>query len=45
METQGEWWKRSNQNNENCQYGSETLPIVDKQTYLGIEMISSDHYT
>ena len=32
-------------NNENFQYGSETLPIVDKQTYLGIEMTSSGRYT
>ena len=31
-------------NNENFQYGSETLPIVDKQTYLGIEMTSSGRY-
>ena len=32
-------------NNENFQNGSETLPIVDKQTYLGIEMTSSGRYT
>ena len=32
-------------NNENFKYGSETLPIVDKQTYLGIEMTSSGRYT
>jgi len=32
-------------NNESFQYGSETLPIVDKQTYLGIEMTSSGRYT
>jgi len=29
---------------ENIQYGSQTLPIVDKQTYLGIEM-TSGRYT
>ena len=33
------------ENNENFQYGLETLPIVDKQTYLGIEMTSSGRYT
>ena len=33
------------ENNENFQYGSEILPIVDKQTYLGIEMTSSGRYT
>ena len=32
-------------NNENFRYGTETLPIVDKQTYLGIEMTSSGRYT
>ena len=26
-------------------YNNETLPIVDKQTYLGIEMTSSGRYT
>ena len=26
-------------------HGSETLPIVDKQTYLGIEITSSGRYT
>ena len=52
METQGQ---KSNiiilsgngqaKNNENFQYGSETLPIIDKQTYLRIEMTSSCCYT
>ena len=32
-------------NNENFKYGSETLPIVDKQTHLGIKMTSSGRYT
>ena len=32
-------------NNENFRYGTETLPIVDKQTYLEIEMTSSGRYT
>ena len=53
METQGEYQKikyhhsgnGQPKNNENFQYGSETLPIVDKQTYLGIEMTSSGRYT
>ena len=55
METKGEYQKKSNiiifsgngqtKNNENFQHGSETLPIADKQTYLGIEMTSSGRYT
>ena len=32
-------------NNETFKHGSETLPIVDKQTYLGLEMTSSGRYT
>ena len=41
-----EWKLKVNtKNNEKFQYGSETLPIVDKQTYLGIEMTSSGRYT
>ena len=32
-------------NNDNFKYGSETLPIVDKQTYLGIEMTSLGCYS
>ena len=31
--------------NQNFQHGSETLPIVEKQTYLGIQMTSSGRYT
>jgi len=32
-------------NNINFKYNNETLQIVDKQTYLGIEMTSSGRYT
>ena len=53
METQGEYQTNiiifsgngQTKHDENFQYGSETLPIVDKQTYLGIEMTSSGRYT
>jgi len=34
-----------NKNNINFKYNNETLQIVDKQTYLGIEMTSSGCYT
>ena len=34
-----------NKNNINLKYNNETLQIVDKQTYLGIEMTSSGRYT
>ena len=34
-----------NKNKENFKYGNELLHIVDKQTYLGIEMTSSGRYT
>ena len=34
-----------NKNNINFKYNNETLQIVDKQTYLGIEMTSSGRYT
>ena len=34
-----------NENEENFTYGNELLHIVDKQTYLGIEMTSSVGYT
>ena len=34
-----------NKNNINFKYYNETLQIVDKQTYLGIEMTSSGRYT
>ena len=54
METQGDT-KNTNiiifsgsgqtENKENLKYGSETLPIVEKQTYFVIEMTSSSHYT
>ena len=33
--------KSQTKSNENVQYGSETLPVVDKQMYLVIEMTSS----
>ena len=53
METQGEYQTNiiifsgngQTKHDENFQYGSETLPIIDKQTYLGIEMTSSGRYT
>ena len=34
-----------NKNNTNFKYNNETLQIVDKQTYLGVEMTSSGRYT
>ena len=34
-----------NKNNIDFKYNNETLQIVDKQTYLGIEMTSSGRYT
>ena len=34
-----------NKNKENFKYGNELLHIVDRQTYLGIEMTSSGRYT
>ncbi|KAL9978039.1 hypothetical protein ACROYT_G015516 [Oculina patagonica] len=34
-----------NKNNINFKYDNESLQIVDKQTYLGIEMTSSGRYT
>ena len=34
-----------NKNNIDFKYNNETLPVVDKQTYLGIEMTSSGRYT
>ena len=33
-----------NKNKENFKYGNELLHIVDRQTYLGIEMTSSGRY-
>jgi len=49
METEVEYQKNQTVKpkacNENFQYGSETLDVVDKQTYLGIEMTSSGRYT
>jgi len=49
METQVEYQKNQTVKpkacNENFQYGSEKLAVVDKQTYLGIEMTSSGRYT
>ena len=38
-------WERQNKNKETFKYGNELLHIVDKQTYLGIEMNSSGRYT
>ena len=34
-----------NKNNIDFKYNNETLQVVDKQTYLGIEMTSSGRYT
>ena len=34
-----------NKKQENFKYGNEPLHIVDRQTYLGIEMTSSGRYT
>jgi len=36
---------RQNKNNTNFKYNNETLQIVVKQTYLGVEMTSSSCYT
>ena len=33
-----------NKNSTNFKYNNETLQIVDKQTYLGVEMTSSGRY-
>ena len=34
-----------NKNKVNCKYENKTLQIVEKQSYLGIEMTSSCRYT